>query len=148
MIAGCTPTAQVQSLRDPSVQMSSIAQLDGRRMQGLWHEAAGFPRQTGCRPATVGLTIEITGSDCFLPVPRQGASLAVSGPGRLTAGNGTEYWVLWVDADYRTMVIGDPQGRFGGILNRDVNISADRLLAAKRVLEWNGYRMTGLVVAD
>ncbi|MEO8530157.1 MAG: lipocalin family protein [Deltaproteobacteria bacterium] len=136
------------SLRDSSVQMSSIALVDGRRMQGLWHEVAGYPRVSGCKPATVGLTIEITGSDCFLPVPRKGASLVVSGPGRLTTGDGTELWILWVDADYRTLVIGDPQGRFGAILNREVIISEDRLTAAKRVLEWNGYRLSGLVTAN
>ena len=141
VVASCATTAPsgVTGIRDQGTSMSSIALLDYKRTQGLWHEVAGYPLVAGCRPATIGMTIEITGSNCFLPVPRGGTSLTPTGSGRLKLANGSELWVLWVDADYHTLVIGDPAGRFGAILNRDVIIPPDRLNAAKEVLRWNGY---------
>jgi apolipoprotein D and lipocalin family protein len=53
--------------------------------------------------------------------------------------------VLWADADYRTLVIGTPDGSFGFILNRG-GFPADRLKAAREILAWNGYDLTQLVV--
>ena len=55
------------------------------------------------------------------------------------AGIGAEWWVLWVDADYRTLVVGTPSGSFGMILNRTSDLPPDRLAAAREVLAWNGY---------
>jgi apolipoprotein D and lipocalin family protein len=69
----------------------------------------------------------------------------ISGPGRLRlagadpAGLGAEWWVLWVDDGYRTLVVGTPSGAFGMILNRTADLPPDRLRAAREVLEWNGY---------
>ncbi|MFN6978455.1 MAG: lipocalin, partial [Gemmobacter sp.] len=60
-------------------------------------------------------------------------------PGRLAvAGEAAPWWVLWLDADARTAVIGTPGGSFGLILDRGA-IPADRLAAARDVLAWNGY---------
>ena len=53
--------------------------------------------------------------------------------------------MLWADADYRTLVIGTPNGRLGFILNRGA-ISADRLVAAWEILDWNGYDLRQLRV--
>jgi apolipoprotein D and lipocalin family protein len=49
------------------------------------------------------------------------------------------WWVLWADVGYRTLAIGTPSGRFGFILNRGGDLPADRMRAAREVLEWNGY---------
>jgi apolipoprotein D and lipocalin family protein len=57
---------------------------------------------------------------------------------------GAEWWVLWVDADYRTLVVGTPSGSFGIILNRTADLPPDRLAAARDVLAWNGYDLTRL----
>jgi apolipoprotein D and lipocalin family protein len=64
--------------------------------------------------------------------------LQPTGPGRFVIA-GQEWWVLWADGDYRTLVIGTPSGRFGFVLNRAGGISADRMRAAREILEWNGY---------
>ena len=76
----------------------------------------------------------------------------VDGPGRLKvrlAGMpiAADYWVLWVDEGYRTAVVGVPSGRAGWILNRTPDIPADRLAAAREVLEFNGYDIGALVMA-
>jgi apolipoprotein D and lipocalin family protein len=144
ILAGCAAQPTAQGLRNAATPMASMVVLDTNRIKGLWHEVAGYPLRPGCRPGTVGLTIEITGSDCYLPVPSRGATLSVTGPGRLTISGGPELWVLWVDGDYRTLVIGDPQGRFAAILNREVTISPDRLVAAKKILAFNGYDVSRL----
>lgn len=63
-------------------------------------------------------------------------------PGRIIVGTppfGTEYWVLWVDADYRTAAIGTPSGSFGWIIDRKRTGGADRLKAAADMLAFNGY---------
>jgi apolipoprotein D and lipocalin family protein len=50
-----------------------------------------------------------------------------------------DYWVLWVDADYRTAVVGVPSGRAGWILARTPAISPARRAEAEAVLSRNGY---------
>ena len=67
------------------------------------------------------------------------------GPGRFAlAGWPDPIWVLWADADLRTLVLGTPSGRFGMIFNRDGALPADRLTAARAVLAWNGYDLDRL----
>ncbi len=72
------------------------------------------------------------------------------GPGRLEVRLGSvpfiaaDYWVLWVDESYRTAVVGTPNGRAGWILNRDPEIPADRLAAAREILDFNGYDLSRL----
>jgi apolipoprotein D and lipocalin family protein len=74
----------------------------------------------------------------------------VVGPGRLEVKFDSvpfvsaPYWVLWVDEGYRTAVVGVPSGRAGWILNRDPQIPADRLEAARQILDFNGYDLTQL----
>lgn len=62
-----------------------------------------------------------------------------AGPGRFTVGGGEAWWVLWDEADNRTLVIGTPSGAFGFVLNRDDTISGDRMVAAREILDFNGY---------
>lgn len=57
---------------------------------------------------------------------------------------GDPLWILWTDDQFRTAVIGTPSGRMGWILNRTVAISADRLKAARTILDFNGYALSGL----
>jgi apolipoprotein D and lipocalin family protein len=57
---------------------------------------------------------------------------------------GAEWWLLWVDADLRTLVIGTPAGQFGMILNRDPVLPPDRAAAARDILAWAGYDLRRL----
>jgi len=148
--------------RDDDVPLTSYAALDVSRYSGLWYEVARFPVpfQEGC----VGTTAEygVIAPDRISvvnacrqetldgPIERIEGDAVVTGPGRLRVSFDTvpflrsPYWVLWVDEDYRTAVVGTPSGRAGWILNRDPQIPADRLEAARRVLEFNGYDLTEL----
>lgn len=51
----------------------------------------------------------------------------------------THRWVLWVAADGRTAVMGNPAGDFAWILSRSAHIPADHLAAAREILDFNGY---------
>lgn len=157
LLAAC---AAIPSYRDTSVPITSYAAFDPSRYQGTWHEIARYPVpfQAGCGqskaiygPADPGrLSVE---NVC----PKNGTESRIRGiadvvgPGRLEVRLGRvpfagDYWVLWVDEDYSTAVVGVPSGRAGWILNRSPSIAADRFEAARRVLRFNGYRPDDLLV--
>lgn len=58
---------------------------------------------------------------------------------QLTGADARELWVIWVDDDFRTAAIGTPDGSFGWILDRKPQGGADRLRAAREILEFGGY---------
>ncbi|MDZ4096880.1 MAG: lipocalin family protein [Paracoccaceae bacterium] len=163
LLAACAAPAARQSYRDAGTPIYSNAAFDVARLQGDWVQVAGFAAQGSptCR----------SGGAMFSSVTAMGQTLAaqlcVSGqeagfkgrirqvaPGRLAlvgadpAGIGQEWWVIWVDTDSRTLVIGTPSGDFGFILNRGRALPADRLAAAREILDWNGYDLTRLQVFD
>ena len=135
------------SYRDTSRQLYSIGVFDPSRFVGAWHEVAGFAAPgatcalgvTGAAVGPGGLSLELSG--CAGPKGRVAAPQIA--PARfapqLTGPLDAPWWVLWVDQDYRTVVIGTPSGRFGAVLNRTATIPADRLEAARRILDFNGY---------
>lgn len=144
--------------RDGTVNISSIAVFDAQKYAGLWYEVASYPTffQSGCTNTTAEYQVIDAGTlsvrnRCLkngVPTAIDG-SATVSGPGRLTVRLdgvpvAAPYWVLWVDEGYRTAVVGVPSGRAGWILNRTPDIPADRLAAARDVLEFNGYDLGGL----
>ena len=146
------------SYRDRDTALTSMAIFDPERYAGLWYEVASFPTpfQAGCTNTQADYRMVEDGrlsvrNSCF----RDGAlsviegSAEVVGPGRLEVRlNGVPfpaaYWVLWVDEDYRTAVVGTPSGRAGWVLNREPAIPADRLAAAEEVLRFNGYDVSQL----
>ena len=145
------------SYRDREVAMTSIASFDAEKYAGLWYEIARFPVsfQEGCVNTQAEYKVRgdalAVRNACFrdggLSVIEGRAS--VVGPGRLKVQLGgmpfaADYWVLWVDEDYETAVVGVPSGRAGWILNRTPKISEDRLIAARAVLEFNGYDLQAL----
>ncbi len=131
----------------------STAVVDAARLEGRWMQVADFapPGAAGCSATGVrvepGLALQ---ADLCLGGRRTGyrGAAEVTGPGRLRltaadpAGIGAEWWVLWVDADYRTLVVGTPDGRFGFVLNREAALPADRMRAAREILAWNGYDLS------
>jgi apolipoprotein D and lipocalin family protein len=167
LLCGCS-TAIVAPLlpsyREPSAPIGSLAGFDPARWAGRWHEIASFPVpfQAGCAGALAEYGPPVNGSlsvlnTCLDPDGRPRSRIAgtatVSGPGRLSVRlDGVPFtaplWVLWVDADYRTAVLGQPDGRAGWILNRTPHIPSDRLRAALDVLAFNGYDTSRLRFAE
>ena len=153
LLAACaTPDS---GYRDTTRNISSMTSLDLARYAGLWYVVGRFSTdaQTNCFAPTSQISVLGEGEVSFLntchldtvqgPAQQARARGIVTGPGRLdvsqSGGPGEPYWVLWLDWDYRTAVIGMPSGEKGWILNRDPTIPADRLTAARNILEFNGY---------
>ncbi len=137
------------TFRAPETPIWSAAAFQPGSIAGDWRQVASFQGAgSDCRtgaveiaPAAGGLQIE--GSLCLAGQTQPVSGFArSSGPGRLVV-SGEEWWVLWVDTDYRTLAIGTPSGRFGFILNRGA-IPGDRLNAAREIFDFNGYRTEAL----
>jgi apolipoprotein D and lipocalin family protein len=152
LLAACAPApTRLDGFRTQG-PIYSNAVLVLTTLTGTWQQVAAFATKgrPGCRPggaqidrSATGLTVNarlcLNGRDTALSGP-----LAITGPGRLTPAKAAsplnrEWWVLWADADLRTLVIGTPDGSFGFILNRGGPLPPDRLTAAREILDWNGY---------
>lgn len=159
VLAACAKPAPTRlSFRDAGLSLYSNAVFERDRMFGDWVQVAAFAPSNagGCHAGTArfapqgdrvalqanlclsGEAVAYTGVVSFIEAGRMVLS------GADPAGIGQEWWVVWVDVDYRTMVIGTPSGDFGFILNRDGRLPADRLAAAREILEWNGYNLAKL----
>ena len=156
LLIGCVAPSQIKvgNYRPAKAAIYSSAVLQPDRLAGHWVQVAGFaPAAGGCGAGGVdiaqkpgGLTAAyrlcLTGAEM-----RGGGAMVPAGPGRFTVpGQTGPWWVLWADADYRTLVIGTPSGQFGFILNRDGNLPPDRMRAAREILDWNGYDLKRLQV--
>ncbi len=147
-LAGCgTPApVPVAGFRAPAEAIRSVAVLDPARLAGPWRQVAAFAAADA--PACAGGGVE------FVPAPggmRIAARLCLNGretaaagpvrligPGRLAVPGMADWWVIWVDTDYRTLAIATPDGRFGFVLDRG-RIGPDRLRAAAEIFAFNGY---------
>ncbi|AJE48265.1 lipocalin family protein [Celeribacter indicus] len=152
LLAGCAGTgeraAQPTGTRDAQVAMSSIAALDTGKFAGRWYEVAGFvPEGASCTIGAVTFApqrsgdLTVTEGPCADGRPVQGVARRI-GPGRY-AFKGEELWVLWVDGEYHTAVIGYPSGA-AHVLSRDLVLPPDRRAAVEGILSWNGYDVSRL----
>lgn len=146
------------TFRDRAVPIYSNAVMTMGQLQGDWQQVAAFTAgRGGCAPGQVrfgapqGAAIPLQADLCLNGAPARVAGLAQAPvPGRLIPpgaegpGIGQPWWVLWADVDLRTLVIGTPSGEMGFILNRGGPLPQDRLVAAREILEWNGYDLNRL----
>ncbi|MCA1777354.1 MAG: lipocalin family protein [Loktanella sp.] len=168
VIAACAPlpSEPVGGLfdvyRDTQVPIASKADFDPARYLGRWHEVARYPVpfEAGC----VGVTADYGAlpdggtsvtNTCRTPDGAVRSKIAgradVVAPGQLKVTfpsvpfGAADYWVLWTDPDYRTAVVGAPNGRSGWILNRTPEIADDMRDQARAVLARNGYDLARLL---
>ena len=146
VLAACAPKpVQEVSFRDTSRQVYSIAGLDAARISGHWVQVAGFGGACGGGSMEIGPTTQY--ALCLANGMKTGAgSMTEVLPGRYEVPGLGPFWVLWADADNRTLVIGAPAGSYGFVLNRQAAIPADRLKAARDILQFNGYDVVKLSV--
>ncbi len=158
-----TPPAPVggSGYRDRAVPIGTIAMFDSGRFDGNWHVVARYATafEGGCAAAQfrfdgAEVAYQCRDSDGAVRQTAQGRA-TIAGPGRFDLALVTSpdpanafpapgFWILWVDQTYRTAVIGTLDGQAGWILNRDPRIPADRLAAAREILDFNGYRLAAL----
>ena len=148
-LASCGgPGSERGGLRNPDARISSQVNVTAARLAGDWYIRAGWPGTPDLsgplRLAKGGETLTLTGTASDGPVR---ATLTSMGQGRFRADNTQAFgdnplWVLWMDADDRTAAIGTPDGRFGWIMDRAPTGGADRITAAKEIMEWMGYDLS------
>lgn len=147
------------SYRREGAAIYSNAVLDPARLAGDWRQVAAFAAdKSGCTPGKVRFGRISAGqlslsADLCLSGAREvfQGQAAMPAAGRIIpqgAGGliGVPWWILWADSDMRTLVIGTPKGETGFILERSDTLPADRLKAARDVLDWNGYELDLLQV--
>ena len=146
LLAACAPGPDARAFRAAGAPIYSNAALDLSRLAGSWQQVATFGAiGPDCPAGTAVFETGPTGLAARSNLCVAGRVQAFSGPvtpvgpGRFAIGGGAPWWVLWIDADARTMAIGTPSGAFGFILNRDGPIPQDRLVAAREILAFNGY---------
>jgi apolipoprotein D and lipocalin family protein len=164
LLAGCATQDSgglFSVYRDTDVPIASKAVFAPERYLGVWYEVSRYPVpfQAGCVGVTAEYGLREDGLLSVLNICRDEAgqetariegTAEIVGPGRFKVRFpsvpfvAADYWVLWTDEDYRTAVVGAPNGRSGWILNRTPDIRADRLDAARDVLEFNGYDLSRL----
>jgi len=155
LLAACAaPVVTGPGYRDVATPIYSSAVLQTEGLSGRWVQVAAFGATTSrCTPGGAEFTPAAGAMQATLRLclgkdeVRSSGPLTPAGPGRFAVnGFADPWWVLWADADLRTLVIGTPSGTFGFILNRDGALPADRLAAAREILDWNGYDLTQLRV--
>ena len=121
------------------------------RLIGSWRQEAGFgARCQGENRQGIDFTVQNRRVHADYNLCMNGR--IQQGQGEITGGQGRYHlpqmqasiWVLWIDADNRSMVLGTPDGQFGMILSKDP-IPQDRLRAAREILAWNGYDLAKMV---
>jgi apolipoprotein D and lipocalin family protein len=146
LLAACAPKPEPAVLyRDTTRQVYSLAAFAPARISGHWVQVAGFGN--ACHGGSIEIG-KVTQYALCLPDGRKSGAgvMTATLPGRFDLPGVGPFWVLWADADNRTLVIGTPSGRYGMILNRDANLPPDRLKAARDILKFNGYDTARLVV--
>ncbi|SMH33113.1 lipocalin [Maritimibacter sp. HL-12] len=125
-----------------AARMTSLVGFEPAGLVGTWHEVAAIGRPPGASwQVDPG-----PGGALAISTSRDGAGQAeMVGPGRLRLSQfASPLWVLWADADMRTLVMGTPDGRIAIVLDRAARAAPDRLAAAREVLDWNGYDLAAL----
>lgn len=134
--------APMQGYRRADAPMQALVGFDPARFAGRWHEVAAIGRTAGALwTVSAG-----PGGHLTVDTTRDGAGQGrLIAPGRIALDNfDAPLWVLWADADMRSVVLGTPDGRFAILLDRSPAMPADRLRAAREILDWNGYDLGAL----
>lgn len=118
--------------------IASTTRFEAARFAGPWVMRAAIG------PAPSGLSFQAEGGQLTGYHLIDGAGgFAPLTADRLTAryftATGGQFWVLWVDDDYRTALLGAPDRRFAWIIDRNTQGGADRIDAAFRLAQANGY---------
>lgn len=128
--------------------LEAVGSVDVPRYMGLWYEIARYPTsfQKDCEGTTAEYTLRADGKVDVLNTCRfgtkdgkprsaeavarvmdgsNGARIFVNfAPIPLPAGRGN-YWIIYLDADYRHALIGEPSGRFLWMLSRTPTVTPD-----------------------
>ncbi|WP_135506974.1 lipocalin family protein [Roseovarius aestuariivivens] len=155
LVSACSVTGVAPSYRDTSVPLSVTTRGapagEFGKMAGPWFLRAGYSRDYDLAMVNFlpgyasGNAVELRRAACDLSgdCVTEDTVLRATALGQnrwqLNGIESRELWVIWVDDNFRTAAIGTPDGSYAWILNREARGGADRLRAAREILEFNGY---------
>ncbi|MEM9636404.1 MAG: lipocalin family protein [Pseudomonadota bacterium] len=155
LIAGCAP-APDSGFRDPSVPITATTRFTPEGFAGSWHVVAAYPTDVfpGCvdqrwQAETAQQTPRLA-VFCGTGAAAYDAPMRVDPRGVMQLQSSDldsaprALWVMWMDEDAQTAVIGTPSGEMGWILNRTRGLREDRLKAAREIMAFNGYDISRL----
>ena len=138
------PPAQT-GFRNAEALIGATSRYDAARFKGPWLVRDSFGdgvAQVALVETTQGPAFQLCsqigcgdGGTLWLAQQQGQGRYALSRPD----GSTRTLWVLWVDEGFRTAVVGNPAGDFGWILDRSASGGADRIAAAREILDFNGY---------
>lgn len=146
LLVACSPAiTPSQTFRNVQKPLYSTADLPPSRLMGRWRQEAGFgavcskTRFQGAEFTVQNGVVQVAYHLCLNGRIQQGQGPLAGRQGRYHLPQlAMPIWVLWIDADNRSMAMGTPDGSLGMILSKDA-IPNDRLQAAREILAWNGY---------
>lgn len=162
------PEVEQPSFRDRSVPIASQVDVKAENIEGGWVVRQSVGRYgpgwliefemisgyfggrddlSGFMGVTSPAICTADGANQFCDAITIGSDFGQIGPARFLQvpwdfpDRESELWILWADADRRTMAIGTPDGSFGFILDRERTGGEDRIAAARDIMDWMGYRV-------
>lgn len=122
-------------LRNPTAPLGGTSRFDADRFAGDWQTVACL----GTCDAAVRYAVTTNGL-YLRRANGQDTAFRIAAPGILRQSGGDQVLVvMWVDEGFRTAAIGDAEGRWAAILNRNRRPAADRIKAATEILDFNGW---------
>ena len=140
----------------PGPPLPTVAAVNLARYLGIWYEIAVVPNRfqkqcaadTQARYRQQGADIEVL-NRCR---QADGTSSEVTGVAKVVAGSGNaklrvsffwpfygDYWVLALPEDYRWVLVGEPERRYGWVLSRTPQLAPADLEAALQQADGLGY---------
>ncbi len=143
-LAACsapTPVTDVEiGLRNPTAPLGGTSRFDAVRFAGDW-------RTVACLGTCAEAERYVMATDGVYLRQAEGVDTAylIPAPGVLRQmGGGDTLVVMWVDEGFRTAAVGDAGGRWAAILDRSRTPGADRVKAAREILDFNGWDVSKL----
>lgn len=134
------PPAAVQPipLRNPTAPVASQSNLPLAEILGQWTIIEQVKAPFGPRLALTAT--DVTSCD---PEGCDVTPFTYDDQGRFSTPQGP-IWVFWADIGRRTLALGDPNGGFVLIMNRDPQGLTARRTAARDILTWYGFDVSQL----
>lgn len=143
-----------------AAEVQSVAQVDLKLYSGVWYEIASFPspfQPSDCTGTTATYTANTDGSvkvwnQCYQPTAAgldkllrvEGKAIPVNGQNSqlkvyFFGPFGGDYWILDLDDNYQTALVGAPNRRFLWILHREPTLDSQTYNALLKKAEAQGF---------
>jgi apolipoprotein D and lipocalin family protein len=148
----------------PQSEPSVVKNVDLKRYQGLWYEIARLPnffeRKLKCATATYTLRadgkITVLNAGNYITEPEKKSSVDGTAwvpdnnnPGKLKVQFfwpfSADYWIMYLDQDYKYVLVGDPDHKYLWILAREKKMEDSTYQMLLQYATENGYDVKPII---